>query len=192
MSDNLTLTVDARTVIGKQVSNLRRAGVLPATIYGKGFGPITVQIDEKTFLGVYRKAGRTRLIDIATPEHGTQTVLVQDIQRHPVNRNILHADFRVVNLTIVTTADVPVLLANTSPLVELGLAIINHTLTHVQVSALPAAIPQHVEADVSVLTEMEKQILVRDIKVTGDYEIVSNPDGIVASLSPTRQARTQQ
>lgn len=190
MSDTLSLPVELRSVVGKEVKYLRQNGFVPATVYGKQFGPLSIQIDERVFHNVYRKAGRTKLITMEIPEHPQQVVLVQDLQRHPVSRDIIHADFRVVDLTIATVADVPVVLINTSPQVERGNAIMNHSMPRVQVRALPSDIPSQIEADVSVLDSFEKQIQVRDLKVSGNYEIVSSPDGIVATISPTRQART--
>jgi large subunit ribosomal protein L25 len=62
MADRVTLSLEQRTVLGKKVKTLRRAGVLPATVYGRGVEPVAVQVDARTFNDLYRKVGRTGLI----------------------------------------------------------------------------------------------------------------------------------
>ena len=59
MADQIKLEFETRTVVGKKVNRLRRAGILPATVYGKGVGPFTVQISARGFNEVYRRAGKT-------------------------------------------------------------------------------------------------------------------------------------
>ena len=75
MADKITLDLETRTVVGKKVNRLRRAGVLPATVYGKGVGPFTVQISARGFNEAYRRAGKTSLVDL-TIRSGLTFVLI--------------------------------------------------------------------------------------------------------------------
>src|SRR5689334_22131375 len=93
MADRLKLELENRTLTGKKVNRLRREGILPATVYGKGVGPFIVQLDTRTFSNTYRQAGRTGLIDLAIPEQSGISAFVHTLQRHPVTRAIQHVDF---------------------------------------------------------------------------------------------------
>ncbi len=188
MSNNFSLDVQRRTVQGKHVKHLRSQGILPAVVYGKGFEPVAVQVDERTFFNVYRKTGRNSLIDLTIPGIPTQSVFVHEIQRHPVTRVITHADFRVVDLKVKIYSEVPLTVVGESPLIERGDAVVNQSLQQVQVYALPANIPSYLEVDISVLDSFDKNIHVRDLAHSAEYELVTEEDLLVVSLSQTRKA----
>ena len=185
MSVQHTIDAQTRTIIGKKVAALRKQGLIPATVYGKGFTPINVQVEDRAFNLTYRKAGRTSLINLTIDEVRT-SVFVQAVQRHPVIRNIIHIDFKVVDLKVAIHVEVPVNAVGESPLVARGDAILNHALSVVLVEALPAELPQHIEVDVSGLDTMDKSIHVRDIKVAGSYKILTDPETVVLSLAQVR------
>ncbi len=96
MSTEFSIDTEIRTVVGKRVKYLREQGIIPATIYGKNFGPVSVQADWRSFHAAYEKVGRTKPITLNIPGHESQVAIIKDIQRHPVSRNIMHADFQVV------------------------------------------------------------------------------------------------
>jgi large subunit ribosomal protein L25 len=192
MSTRLSLDAQPRTVVGKHVKYLRQQGLLPAVVYGKDTSPISIQIDDRTFNLTYRKAGHTSLVDLHIPGQGELAAFVQDVQRHPVTRAIMHADFRVVDLKVIIGAEVPIYLSGTSSLVESGQAVMNQTLAQLEVRALPANIPSYVEVDVSALESFENSLTVRDIPTTGDFEVVTDPETVVASLTPVRVRVTEE
>lgn len=181
-----TLDVAVREVFGKKVKYLRKQGLIPATVYGKGVEPISIQMEERSFGGVYRKAGKTALIELNIPGRGQLAVFVQELQRHPVTRLVMHADFKVVDLKIAVQIDVPILAIGESPLVARGDALLNHVLNTVMVEALPANLPQHIEIDVSILDDMEKSIHVRDLPTFTGYKILTDADQVLLSLSQLR------
>ena len=93
MSEKFTLSLEPRSVLGKKVKRLRRSGILPATVYGKGVEPIAVQVDTRSFQAIYRQAGRTSLIELHITGHPPLAAFIHALQRHPVTRDIIHADF---------------------------------------------------------------------------------------------------
>lgn len=188
MATNYALDVQLREVLGKKVKHLRHEGLIPATVYGKGFAPVSIQVDERTFLGVYRKVGRTALIDLHIPGQAKQAAFVHAVQRHPVSRAIIHADFRVVDLKVAMTSAIPVVLVGKSLLVERGDAIVNQALAELEVHALPANLPQHLEIDISDLDSFDKHIYVRDLPTSLTYEIVTEAEELVVSLTSVRAA----
>jgi large subunit ribosomal protein L25 len=189
MSKN-TLDASARTVIGKKVKHLRAQGQIPATVYGKGFAPQSISVEERAFSAVYRKAGRTALIDLNIGDQ-TQAVFVQVVQRHPLKRNVIHIDFKAVDLKVAIQIEVPVIAIGESPLVARGDALINHVLNTVLVEALPAELPQSIEVDVSVLDELDKQIAVQDLPAASGYKILNDPEQVLISLTEMRAAEEE-
>lgn len=192
MSGNFALDVQMRSVQGKKVKLLRQQGILPATIYGKGFDPLSVQIDERTFNTTYRRAGRTALIELNIPGQAKQSVFVQDVQRHPVTRAIIHADLRVVDLKQAMNVEVPVVLIGESPLVKRGDGLVNHGITTIEVHALPADIPQHLEVDISALDDFDKSIYVRDLPTSTLYTVVTDGDELIASIAQLRATTEEE
>lgn len=188
---NPSLDAQKRTIIGKQVKQLRKQGLLPATVYGKGFEPVSVQIEDRAFNLMYRKAGKTSLIDLMI-EGTLASVFVQDVQRHPVTRNILHADFKVVDLKTAIHVEVPVIAVGESPLVARGDALLNHVINTVMVEALPAELPQHIEVDISVLNGFDKHITAADLPTGAGYKILTDSDQVVLSLTQMRAASAEE
>lgn len=180
-----TLEAKTRTVTGKKVKHLRTQSLLPATVYGKDFEPQNIQVSDRAFQVLYRQTGKTALINLVID--GTPSaVFVQAIQRHPLKRDIIHIDFKVVNLKTAVHVEVPVTTVGESPLVARGDALINHALGIVLVEALPAELPQHIEVDISSLTSIEKSIHVRDIPPSASYKVLTDPDTVLISLSQIR------
>lgn len=188
MADTLTLEVEKRTLTGKKVNRLRREGIIPATVYGKGVGPFAVQINGRVFADLLRKSGKTALVEVAIPGEGTKTALIHTIQRHPVTRTVIHADLLVVDLLVEITVDVPVHLVGESPLTKTGGAVVNQLLNSVSVRTLPSDIPSVLEADLSILDDLDKNILVSDLKLPGAGAIVNAPDDVVASITASSVA----
>lgn len=185
MSTQFTIDAGRRTITGKKVKHLRKQGLIPATVYGKGFEPVSVQVDGRTFNQLYRKAGKTALIDLSIDGAKT-SVFVQDVQRHPLSRDIIHIDFKVVDLKVAVHVEVPVVVVGESPLVARGDALINHALNTVAIEALPSDLPQHIEVDVSGLDSFDKSIKAGDIAVGGSYKILTDPETVVISLTQLR------
>jgi large subunit ribosomal protein L25 len=186
-----TLDAQVRTVFGKKVKHLRRDGLIPATVYGKGFEPVSITVDDRGFSGVYRKAGKTALIDLNIAGK-IAAVFVQEVQRHPLKRNVIHIDFKAVDLKVAIQIEVPVITVGESPIVARGDAMINHVLNSVLIEALPAELPQHIEVDVSVLDELDKSIAVSDIPTGKGFRILNDADQLLISLTQVRASEEEE
>jgi large subunit ribosomal protein L25 len=186
MTESVSITLENRTVLGKKVATLRRAGMLPATVYGKNLGPFSVQLPLRAFQAVYRKVGRTKVIELVIPGQASIAAFVHTLQRHPMTREIIHVDFHAVDLKQAMTLAVPVHLVGVSLLVSRGDAILNQALSSIEVSALPMNLPSYIEVDVSGLDEYDKNIHVRDIAAPADTIIITDADELVVNLTPVR------
>lgn len=187
MATRTMLNLQDRQVVGKKVKQLRRQGILPATVYGKGVGPFAVQLEARTFQDLYRKSGRSTLIDLDIPGQKAISAFIHSIQRHPVSRQIIHVDFLAVDLKTNVTVSVPLHLIGTSPLVALGDAILNQALNSVSVTALPTDIPSHIDYDISSLDSFDKSVHVSDLQLPENVTMATDGDELVANLSQPRQ-----
>lgn len=185
--DQLTLTLQPRAITGKKVKNLRKQGLVPASICGRGVTPINYVVDARTFNKVYQQAGRSSLIALQTPE-GTRQAFVREVQRHPVSAQWLHVDFRVVDMRTAMTADVPIVLAGTNPMVERGEAIPTLILHTLHVRALPGDLPHNVEVDISGIEDFNTVLHVSDLRLPTSVEVLSAAEEPVATLSASTMA----
>src|SRR5262245_31870278 len=103
-----TLSVQPRSVSGKEVAKLRRAGTLPAVVYGAGTESQNIAVDAREFEVLRRHAGRHAVVDLTLDGGKPLPVLMHVIQEHPVSRKTLHIDFLAVNMDEERNTDVPI------------------------------------------------------------------------------------
>ena len=166
---DLELTLDAREAQGKANKRLRREGIVPGVVYGKGEGSTNVQVDAKTFETLYRAAGRTSVVKFRLPGASRATSgFIKSVQRHPLTRQALHVDYYLVNLKVEMEVDVPLVFVGEAPAVEATGGTLLHNLSSVHVKALPNDIPHEITVDVSTLTSLDVAIHVADLNLNRD------------------------
>ncbi len=185
---DLELTLDAREAQGKANKRLRRAGIVPGVVFGKGEASTPVQVDAKTFETLYRAAGRTSVLKLRLPGASRATSgMIKNVQRHPLTGNAIHVDYFLVNLKQEMEAEVPLSFSGEAPAVEQTGGTLLHNISSVRVKALPNDIPHEIEVNVSALTSLDEAIHVRDLNHTRDLvQILTDPDTLVSSVVPPR------
>ena len=191
---NSELQVAPRTVLGKDVKKLRRDGQTPANIYGHKIESTAVQADSAALLRLFKGSSRNQIINLKVEgEASPRTVVVREVARHPVTHNVLHVDFFQVSMTEKMRAQVQVVLVGTSDAVATYQGILLQTLESIEVEALPGDIPAQFEADVSVLTQLEQGIHVRDLHIDESKVTVhTDPDVVVARVASPRLAAEEE
>jgi large subunit ribosomal protein L25 len=192
MAEHAKLDAEPRTVLGKKVKKLRRAGTLPAVVYGPMVdGADSVQVNARDFEFTFRDVGYTGLIDLTT-NGNTLPVFVREVQVHPVRRDILHIDFFAPNMRLPVEANVPV---HTVGELEDGVeSVAELTLGsfEVTVSALPDLIPDEIQADISGLKEIGDQIVAGELPLPEGVELTSNEEELIAKLDPIREEEEEE
>jgi large subunit ribosomal protein L25 len=185
---DLELTLDAREAHGKANKRLRRDGIVPGVVFGKGEESTPVQVDAKAFDTLYRRAGRTAVVSMHLPgRSGTISGIIKSVQRNPLSGNAIHVDFFLVNLKQEMEVDVPLVFTGEAPAVEETGGTLLHNLSSVHVKALPTDIPQQIVVDVSVLHSLDVAIHVRDLSFNRDLvHVLSDGDTLVATVVPPR------
>jgi large subunit ribosomal protein L25 len=159
-----TLNAEKRVLTGRKVKTLRKKGLVPATVYGRGVTSQTVSISLLDFKKIYAKSGNTGLIDLVTGKD-TRPVLTHNVQVHPVTDALLHVEFHQVDLKEKVHAKVPVIYTGQSPAVDLKLGALLITSDEVEIEALPTDLPENIAIDVSVLSEVGQELSVADLKM---------------------------
>lgn len=185
---DLELTLDAREAQGKANKRLRREGIVPGVVYGKGEGSTNVQVNAKTFETLYRAAGRTSVVKFRLPGASRATSgFIKSVQRHPLSRQAIHVDYYLVNLKVEMEVDVPLVFSGEAPAVEATGGTLLHNMSSIHVKALPNDIPHEIAVDVSVLKTLDVAIHVRDLNLNRDLvQVLTDADTLVATVVPPR------
>lgn len=176
------LTAEKRTVLGKSVKKLRRDGVLPANVYGKGLSSVAIQVNLKDFDKIFKEVGETGLIDLQV-NNETHPVLVKNLQLKYPSHMPLHADFYQVNLKEKVKAMVPIEVTGEAKAVTDNVGILLQQLSEIEVEALPDALPENITVDVSNLAALDEQITVADLKTDEAVAVLTDPAQAIVKIA---------
>ncbi|MGY0797827.1 50S ribosomal protein L25/general stress protein Ctc [Lysobacter sp. A286] len=170
-----TIKATGRSVEGKGASRrLRRAGSIPAIIYGGKSDPMPVQLDqEKIWVASQNEWFYSSILSIDV-DGKSESVLLRDMQRHPFKQIIMHLDFLRINANETLRAPVQLHFTNedTSPAGKAHDVIVMKELTQVEVVCLPKDLPQYIEVDLGAL-ELGDIIHLSQVKLPEGIEIPS-------------------
>jgi large subunit ribosomal protein L25 len=176
--EKVVLKAEKRNVIGKQVKAMRRAGKLPAVIYGRHTEPINVALDSHTASLVLGKLSSSSLVTISLD--GTEyPALVREKQRDYIKNRLLHVDFLAVSLDESIRATVSVNFIGVSAAVKDFNAVLVKNLESLEIECLPADLPERVDVDITALTRPGEGLRVRDVMVSDKVHILNDPDTMV-------------
>ena len=180
---SITIKGSERESVGKAATRAaRNAGMVPCVLYG-GDQPVHFTAEEMSFKNlVYTPNVHTVVIDLAGKSYNA---ILQDIQFHPVSDKILHIDFYQLHDDKEITMDVPVKITGTSPGV-LGGGVLRVNQRKLKVRALPANLPDYVEANISEL-EMGNKLYVTKLE-TNNFKLLNPENTVVAQVRISRAA----
>ncbi len=178
--ERIRLQAEPRTVLGKKVKRLRRAGKLPGVIYGAHLDPTPIQMDYKAAFKALRKVGPSTLIEIELGDT-VHTTIMRERQRDVVTGRWLHVDFQAVSLTEVVEAEVPIVLEGEAPAAKFYNATILQQLETLTVEALPNDLPEQVVVDLSRLEKVGDVVTVADLVLSDKVKVLDPPDEVVVA-----------
>ncbi|OGR86540.1 MAG: hypothetical protein A3J74_06945 [Elusimicrobia bacterium RIFCSPHIGHO2_02_FULL_57_9] len=185
--EEITLSVEKRDGKNskKELSGLRCAAKVPGVIYGGDKPPVQVALSEKDLMAARKKGGLNAIIHLQVGKT-KETVIIKELQRHPVTDRPVHADFQRISLSRKIEAKVPLNIVGEAPGVKVAGGVMQHELRALSVRALPTKIPQHIDVDVSRL-EIMGHILVKELAVSPDLEVLDSPDHIVVHITQVKE-----
>jgi large subunit ribosomal protein L25 len=158
---SITINGSKRESVGKVATKaLRNAGEVPCVLYG-GEAPVHFAADERAFAKlVYTPNAHTVVIDLG--DNGTFNAILQDIQFHPVSDKILHIDFYQLFDDKEVSMNIPVVIKGAAPGVLNSGGVLSRNKRKLKVRALPADLPDTIEADISGL-ELGDKLYVTEV-----------------------------
>ena len=185
------LAAQARTLLGRKVKQLRNQGLLPATVYGKGFDSISVQINLIEAEKIFNEIGESGLVELIVNDKEKLPVLFRNPQYHPVEGNLIHIDCYKVNLKEKISAMVPIEFVGESLAIKNGNTLVAVT-DEVEVEALPADLPESIEVDLVALENLESVITVADLKIDkSKVEILTDAEQLIAKVEEPREEEVE-
>src|SRR5690625_2073166 len=156
MASTHKITATRRSDAGKGASRrLRRAGQVPAILYGNNIDPLSIQLDhEDIVLAAKNEWFFSSVLDLDI-EGELQRVLVRDWQVHPYKQQMLHLDFFRIDEKAEIRVNVPLHFINQeeSPAGKASGVVISHNLTEVEVACLSKDLPEYIDVDLAALEE---------------------------------------
>ncbi len=180
--EKVVLKATKRDISGKQVNALRRAGKLPAVIYGRRTDPVSITLDAHDAGLALGKVGSSSLItiDVDGPEY---PALVRERQRDYIKNRLIHVDFLAVSLTEKIRAEVRIELTGLSLAVKDSDAVLVTGLHTLSVECLPADLPDHLTVDIAPLAKVGDSIHVRDVSLGDKVQILDDPDEMIVNAT---------
>ena len=160
---------------------VRRAGQVPAVVYGHGLSPVTIQLPERELRHFLGASGENVIINMELGEDEAETVMLKEIQIDPVSRQLIHADFMRVSLEERVDAHVPIIAMGTAPGVTAG-GVQEFLLRELHVECRVLDIPENIEIDVSLL-EVGDRIRVGDITLGEEINILDDPSTMIITIA---------
>ena len=179
-TQNFTLNAQTRDVQGKGASRRlrRQAALVPAIIYGGDKAPANITVTHKDLAKQLESEAFYSHIITLNLDSGTELVVLKDLQRHPAKPVILHADFLRVSATKKLHVSVPLHFVNeeSSKGVKQGGGVISHSMSQLEISCLPADLPEYIEVDLSDV-DVGQIVHISDIKLPKGVESVALSHG---------------
>ena len=176
------IEVQPREGLGKgAVRALRRQGLIPGVVYGHNFGPIPVQVELEELKRLLHHESIESMLIRMKLNGREETVMIKEIQRHPVTYDILHVDFHRVSLTEEVTTRVPIELVGESIGVKEG-GILEFLLRELEIKCLPTEIPEHITIDVSRM-RIGDSLRVGDLELKEGITVLDDPDTVIVLIA---------
>jgi large subunit ribosomal protein L25 len=186
--EKVVLKATKREILGRKVGALRRAGKLPAVLYGHGIDstPVTMEAHEAALKLSHVTTSSLVMIDLDGKEY---PALVREKQRDYLKNRLLHVDFQVISMTEKVTTKVGIELTGTAPAVKEFSAVIVTVLSELEVECMPQDLPARVVIDISGLAEVGAGIHVRDVVLSDKVKILDDPAEMIVVASATREEK---
>ncbi|MCU0679475.1 MAG: 50S ribosomal protein L25 [Planctomycetes bacterium] len=180
MVKKIKLTVEARQEKDGQAKIIRRAGFIPGVLYGSGRENLSLKVKRANLEKAYELAGEATLLDLAIDGRETVPAVFKEVQRDPLKRSIIHADFYQVNMKNKLEVEVPLhFIGEAKAVKELGATLVKN-MENIEIRCLPGDLIDKIEVDISGLATFNDQIKISELKVPSSIEIINHPDDVVA------------
>lgn len=181
MRTEITVTAEVRSTRGKnEAHRTRRAGQIPAVVYGAYKDPVSVAVNPREILKIVRsKTGYNTIFNLSIQGGETTPVMVIDQQSDPIKGTLLHADLKRIDLTKRIRVHIPVHTTGEAHGVKVQGGLLEVITRAIEIECLPDEIPEGFTVDVTELMIGQSK-RASDIALSGSMKLVSSPDSVIA------------
>jgi large subunit ribosomal protein L25 len=179
------ISAEARTEFGKGgARRTRRAGKVPAVLYGHGEAPKHIALPAREFAAAIRHGGINQIFNITMADGTEALALPKAIQRDPLKDTFDHVDLLIVRRGEKVTVDVPVHLIGEA---ARGTLVINEH-DRLTITAEALHLPEFLEASIEGM-DAGSRVIAADVKLPSDVDLALDPETIIAviSVAPTAE-----
>jgi large subunit ribosomal protein L25 len=182
----MELTAQKREIFGKKTAALRRQGFVPAELYGHGLDNLHLMVSAKDFSKIFKEAGESTIVKLKIKNEKLKTdefnVLVYDFQKNPLTDEFNHIDFYSVRMDEKITTSVPLEFIGEAPAVKEQGGILIKAMQEVEIEALPADLPHHINVDISIIKAIGDSIFIKDLDFGKGVKVLVGPETVVATV----------
>ncbi len=185
----LNLKAVKREKTGKQYAKeIRKRKMIPGVVYGKNLEPISLEVNAKDLETLLKTgSGENALINLSIEgesKNAENTVLIHDLQMHPVQDFVEHVDFHVISLSEKIHVKVPVHEKGEAPGVKEG-GVLDHSHRELEVECLPTEIPERIDVSIEGL-KIGDGVHVKDITFPSGVNCLLDPDEVILTILAPR------
>lgn len=185
MSNDVSIVLQKREVLGKGLGKLKAQGVIPAVIHNPGKDSIHVSGSLVDLAKAYELAGKHHPITVELDGKKFLTI-IKDVDNEVAKHKLRHVVFGVIRQDEKVETEVPIVYATDedSPAQKAGLLLIRH-LDHVEIEALPKNLPDSVMVSIEELREVGDKVTVAEIIPQEGVTILTDPEHSIVSVEET-------
>jgi large subunit ribosomal protein L25 len=180
----IVVEVERRTPGGKNVNRrLRKAGKIPAVLYGRGKDPAPLTVDPHAVRSIlHSETGRNTIFTVNLGGGEQANAMVKDYQLDPVRGSLIHTDFLEIAMDRLLVVTVNIEVVGESEGVKLG-GLMEIVTRSVEVECLPVDIPDSIKVDISPL-KINDYIRVKNLEMSPKVKVMTDPEVVVVTIVP--------
>ncbi len=183
MRKDITIVAETRETRGKnEARRLRMKSKVAAIVYGAGKDPVAVSVSPKEVAKILKSStGHNTIFTLDVTGTENTPVMIVDWQVDPVKNNLLHADFKRIDLTVRIAVMVPVHTMGEPKGVKLQGGLFEAVTREIEIECLPDDIPESFEVDVTEFV-LGSSLRAGDIPLTGSMKLLSPADQVISHV----------
>jgi large subunit ribosomal protein L25 len=190
-------SVEGKSAFGASAPALRRAGSIPAVVYGAHHKATPISVLANAFEKVLREAGEATIVSltgIGLPDGKAGEplpALIHEVDLDPMTNLPRHVDFYAVTKGEKVEVAIPIVFIGISPAVEAGANLVK-VLHEIEVEADPMNLPRNFEVDVSILAAIDDRIHVRDIALPAGVTLITEPEEVIVLVQEVVEEKVEE
>ncbi|MEK7604733.1 MAG: 50S ribosomal protein L25 [Patescibacteria group bacterium] len=185
----VTLTVEKRMATGAPPAALRRAGVLPAVVYGAHQKSTPITVDARAFSKVLRDAGESTIVSL-TGLGAPLPTLIHEVDVDPLTSLPRHVDFYAVTKGEKVEVSIPLTFTGVSAAVEAGANLVK-VMHELELEADPMNLPTEITVDLSLLVNIGDRISAQDLVLPTGVTLAVDPEEVIALVQEVVEEKVE-